>query len=85
MAFLREMALYYLKKGRRVLFRENRVVHYGEGGFGSLVIEGDEDVMDVLGDYIMEIRFESEIENYSRKGYVEIEAESIMEIRYELG
>jgi len=82
--FLREVALYYLKKGRRVLFRENRVVHYGEGGFGSLIIEGDEDVMDVFGDYIMEIRFKSEIEKYSRRGHVEIKAENIRKIRYEL-
>jgi len=85
MAFLREVALYYLRQGRRVLFRENRVVHYGEGGFGSLIIEGDEDVMDVFGDYIMEIRFESEIEKYSRRGHVEIKAENIGEIRYKLG
>lgn len=41
--FLREVAKIYLKQGRRLFFRENRVVHWGEGNFGTLIIEGDEE------------------------------------------
>lgn len=33
-AFLRQVADVYLKQGRRVFFRENRVVHWGEGNLG---------------------------------------------------
>jgi len=50
----REVARYYLKKGRRVFFRENQVVHWGEGNFGRLLIEGNEDVSEVFEDYITE-------------------------------
>jgi len=62
--FLREVAKYYLKKGRRVFFKENCIVHWGEGDFGGLVIEGDEDIGDVFGDYIVEIKFDPEIERF---------------------
>jgi len=48
-SFLREVAKTYLQQGRKVFFRENRVVHWGEGNFGTLVIEGDEKVSKVFG------------------------------------
>lgn len=35
--FLRKVAVYYLKKGRRVFFKENRVVHWGGVGLWELV------------------------------------------------
>ncbi|MBI3814678.1 MAG: hypothetical protein HY279_09490, partial [Nitrospinae bacterium] len=54
--FLRKVARFYLGSGRRVFFRENTVVHWGEGNFGSLIIEGKEDASEVFGEYISEIR-----------------------------
>lgn len=83
-AFLREVAKIYLKQARRVFFRENRVVHWGEGNFGTLIIEGDEEVREVFGDYISEIRFEPEISEKIIKGYVEIKEENLEGIRYKI-
>jgi len=83
-AFLREVAkiYFYLKQGRKVYFRENRVAHWGEWNFGTLIIEGDEKVSKVFGDYISEIRFESEISEKVIEGFVEIKEENLEEIRY---
>ena len=83
-AFLREVAKIYLKQGRRVFFRENRVVHWGEGNFGTLIIEGDEEVREVFEDYISEIHFEPEISEKIIKGYVEIKEENLEDIRYKI-
>ena len=83
-AFLREVARVYLKQGRRVFFRENRVVHWGEGNFGYLVIEGNEEVDEVFGDYISEIHFEKQISERVIKGYVEIKEENLEDIKYKL-
>lgn len=83
-AFLREVAKIYLKQGRKVFFRENRVVHWGEGNFGTLIIEGDEEVREVFEDYISEIRFEPEISEKIIKGYVEIKEENLENIRYKI-
>lgn len=82
--FLREVAKVYLQQGRRVFFRENRVVHWGEGNFGTLVIEGNEEVDEVFGDYISEIRFEPKINEKVIKGYAEIKEENLEDIKYEL-
>lgn len=83
--FLREVAKVYLKEGRKVFFHENKVVHYGEGGFGTLLIEGEEDEFDVFGDYISDIRFEHKIdEEYIRRGYIEIKENNIGAIKYAL-
>jgi len=82
--FLREVARSYLEESRRVFFRENQVVHWGEWNFGSLLIEGDEEVDDVFGDYISEIRFETEINEKILEGYLEIKKEDIEEIRYQI-
>lgn len=82
--FLREVARIYLEQSRRVFFRENRLVHWGEWNFGSLLIEGDEEVDDVFGDYISEIRFEPEINEKIIEGYLEIKKENIEDIRYQI-
>jgi len=81
-SFLREVAKVYLQQGRRVFFRENRVVHWGKGNFGTLTIEGNEEVDEVFGDYISEIRFEPEISEKVVRGCVEIKGENIEDIRY---
>lgn len=83
-SFLRQVAMTYLKMGRRVFFSENRVVHWGEWNFGTLVIEGNEEVDEVFGDYISEIRFESEFEGAIKGEYTEIKEKNIEDIRYEL-
>ena len=83
-AFLREVAKIYLKQGRRVFFRENRIVHWGEWNFGTLIIEGDEEVREVLGDFISEIRFEPEIGEKIIKSYAEIKEENLEDIRYKI-
>jgi hypothetical protein len=81
--FLRQVAIYYLKKKRRVFFKENRIVHWGEWNFGSLIIQGSEDVSDVFGDHISEIRFEPKVEKLAKKeGYVEVHPENIDIIHY---
>lgn len=80
--FLRKVAESYLKDGRRVFFEENTIVHWGEWNFGSLVIEGEEDVMDEIGDYIAEIRFEKDVAGEETKGYQEITLNSLDKITY---
>ena len=84
LTFLREVAKIYLEQGRKVFFKENRIVHWGEWNFGSLLIEGDEKVSEVFGDCISEIRFEPEISEEIIKGYAEIRKENLEDIRYRL-
>lgn len=81
-SFLREVAKYYLLQGRRVFFSENTVVHWGEGNFGWLVIEGEEETDEVFGEYISEIKFEPKISKEKRRGYTEITKDNIDDIRY---
>lgn len=81
-AFLRKAAEVYLDEGRRVFFRENTVVHWGEWNFGSLIIEGGEDVDEVFGDSISEISFEPEITEKTLSGFKEIKKENTQDIRY---
>lgn len=83
-AFLRQVAKVYLKQGRRVFFRENRVVHWGEGNFGQLMIEGKEEVSEVFGEYISEIYFEPEVNEKVIKGYIEITQRNLKDIKYKL-
>ena len=82
--FLKEVANIYLDKNRKVFFRENRTVHWGEWNFGTLIIEGDEEVYDVFGEYISEIHFEPEIGEEAIKGYIEIKGENLEDIRYQI-
>lgn len=81
-SFLREVAKYYLQQGRRVFFQENRVVHWGEGNFGWLIIEGKEEVDEVFGDYISEIQFKSGISKAIIKSYTEIMEKNLKDIKY---
>lgn len=82
--FLRKVAKYYLQQGRRVFFRENRVVHWGEGNFGWLLIQGNEGTDEVFGEYISEIKFESEINEKIVKGYTEIKERNLEDIIYRI-
>ena len=81
--FLREVARHYISKGKRVFFRENRVVHYGEGGFGWLIVECDGDEYEVFGAHVLEIRFEQNVNERDIRGYVEIKEENLEDIKYE--
>jgi len=80
--FLRKIAKTYLNQGRRVFFRENRVVHWGEDNFGKLMIEGKEEVCEVFGDYISEIYFEPEINEKIIEGYIAITKSNLKDIKY---
>lgn len=81
-SFLRAVAVFYLQQSRRVFFRENNVVHWGEGNFGWLVIEGNEEADEVFGEYISEIQFKPEISQEIIKSYTEIKEKNIEDIRY---
>ena len=83
--FLREVAKHYISKGKRVFFRENRVVHYGEGGFGFMIVECDDDMHEVFDGYITEIRFDQKVDGKEIKSYIEINNENLEDIRYETG
>lgn len=83
-SFLREEAKYYLQQGRRVFFRENNVVHWGEGIFGWLIIEGKEESDEVFGDYISEVQFKPKISKEIIKSYTEIKEKNLKGIRYEI-
>ena len=80
--FLRGVARFYLEQNRRVFFHENNVVHWGEGNFGRLVIEGNEDTYDVFGDYISEIQFKADISPEIIRGFTEIKNRNLKDIRY---
>jgi len=82
--FLRQVAKHFLEQGRRVFFRENTVVHWGEWNFGALLIQGDEDVRDVFGDHVSEVKFKKEVEKEAEKGYEEITTENLDMIRYQM-
>jgi hypothetical protein len=64
--------------------RENRIVHWGEWNFGTLIIEEEEDVDEVFGDYISEIRFESQINEKVVNEYVEIKEKNLEDIKYKV-
>ncbi len=82
--FLREVARHYISKGKRVFFRENRVVHYGEGGFGWMVIECEDDEYEVFGAHILEIRFKQRLDEKEIGGGIEIKEENLEDIKYEI-
>lgn len=83
--FLREVAIFYLNQGRRVFFWENRVVHWGEGDFGRLVVEGEEETDEVFGDFIPEICFRAKTDTEDFDGYVEVREDNLDAIRYGSG
>ncbi len=80
--FLRKVAKFYLQKGRRVFFEENRFVHWGEGNFGWLIIEGEEETDEVFGEYISEIKFEPKIRKETLDSYIEITEDNLNDIKY---
>ena len=80
--FLREVARHYISKGKRVFFKENRVVHYGEGGFGWLTIECDDDAYEVFGDFVSDIHFVQKISERDIKRSIEITEENVESIKY---
>lgn len=82
--FLREVAQVYLKKENRIFFKENRVVHYGECGFGWMIIESDDDPFEIFGNYIPEIRFKPQISQKEERNYTEIRKENLEDIKYEV-
>lgn len=57
-------------------------MHYGEGRFGWLIIEGQKDNTEVFGEHIQEIKFEPEIDEKVIRGYNEIKEDNIEEIKY---
>lgn len=81
--FLREVAKHYILKSKKVFFRENRVVHYGEGGFGWMIIECDDDEYEVFGTHIPEIRFKQKVTEKDIIG-IEIKEENLDAIKYEI-
>ncbi len=80
--FLREVAKNYIQQGKRVFFKENRIVHWGEYNFGQLLIESDDDTYEIFDEYISEIRFELEINEKKIRGYIEIKLENLEDIKY---
>ena len=56
----------------------------GEGGFGWLVIESEDDPYEIFGDHVLEIRFETQIREREEKNYTEIQEENLGDIKYEI-
>jgi hypothetical protein len=81
--FLRGVAKHYISKGKRVFFRENRFVHYGEGGFGWMIVECDDDEFEVFGGYVIEIRFEQKVNEKDIRGCIEVRNDNLNDIKYE--
>lgn len=80
--FLREVAKHYISKDKRVFFRENRVVHYGEGGFGNLLVECGDDEYTVFGAPIQEIEFKGKLTERDLRGYSQITMQNLENIKY---
>jgi len=80
--FLRKVAKYFLQQGRRIFFHENEFVHWGEGNFGWLIIEGKKETDEVFGEYISEIKFEPKISKKTLGSYMEIKEDNINDIKY---
>jgi hypothetical protein len=80
--FLKEVAKQYISKGKRVFFRENRVVHYGEGGFGNLLVECDDDEYVVFGGPVQEIEFKGKTAERELRGYSQVTMQNLENIKY---
>ncbi len=59
-------------------------MHYGEGGFGWLVVECDDDEYEVFGAHILEIRFKQRLNEKDIVGWIEIKEENLENIKYEI-
>ncbi|UCE04375.1 MAG: hypothetical protein JSW07_12145 [bacterium] len=81
--FLRDTAEFFIKRVKEVFFRQNTVVHWSEGGFGTLyIIETDEDKA-LLPGYISEIWVVSSVENIRFSGK-EITLDNLRDITYRM-
>nr|QNO50952.1 hypothetical protein BBGANOMO_00026 [Methanosarcinales archaeon ANME-1 ERB6] len=56
----------------------------GEGGFGGMMIESEDDPYEIFGDHVLEIRFEAKIREREERNYTEIMEENLGEIKYEI-
>lgn len=83
-SFLREVAKHFLTKNVRVFFHENKVVHYGEGGFGSMIIECEENKNEEFGSYYSEIHFYPKANEKNIRGHKEITLKNLNDINYHL-
>lgn len=81
--FLRDIAAFFIKQGNMVLFRENSVAHWGEGGFGHLYIVGTEEDESLLPGYFLEIQIVGS-PGEIRGSYKEITLQNLNEITYEI-
>ena len=80
---LRKAAKIFLRKKRRVFFKENKIVHWGEGNFGNLLIEGEEQVDKLFGEYVPEIAFFSKLDEKDLKHHLEIKETNLNLIKYQ--
>jgi len=80
--FLRNVAGVCLKRGWRVWFRPNQVVHWGEGGFGYLSILLPAGQPEALPDLPGEIRFLTDLSDKETLGE-EITLATLDRITYE--
>jgi hypothetical protein len=60
------------------------VVHYGEGGFGTLIIEYKENDSNMFGDYRSEIKFLPKVNEKITKRYIKITLRNLNDIQYHL-
>jgi hypothetical protein len=82
--FLRDTAEFFIRRGNKVFFRENTVVHWGEGGFGTLYIIGTDEDEAVLPDYISAIRIENSVEDIRFSPGKEITLANLSDIKYRM-
>ena len=81
--FLRDIAEFFIKRGNKVFFGENTVVHWGEGGFGTLYIVGTDEDDSLLPGYISEIQVVNSFEEVSSSAK-EITLKNLNEIKYKM-
>lgn len=81
--FLRDTAEFFIKRGNEVFFRQNTVVHWGEGGFGTLYIIGTDEDNALLPGYISEIRVVSSVKDIRFSGK-QITLNNLSDITYRM-
>ncbi len=82
--FLSDAAEFFIRRGNKVFFKENTVVHWGEGGFGTLYIIGTDEDEALLPDYIFEIQVEKSIEDIRFSPGKEITLANLSDIKYQM-
>ncbi len=82
--FLRDTAKFFICRGNKVFFRENTVVHWGEGGFGTLYIIGTDEDEALLPGYISEIQVENSVEDIRFSPGKEIILDNLNDISYKM-